>query len=509
VTLATHVAFPVSNAENIAKNMGILRYFEKIKQGHLEIYNAVLNLINNANDYPKEMILLETKFNGVIYAIKRITTRIKDISDDFLRLLAKNKEEEMNQLLKGMAFDENMVKIEEDLKDVEDTAKQVFLSDKFDIELSKIFGIMQYYDTQCSNKETIDQLIKEKKDRELTRKEASQNKSLYDSLFESSKAKLDEVKIAQENLFQLRQHFTNNKTRLLENIDLNDSKKVELMNELNDSKVLTSISQENQKKRNALQEELIKKIQTIRSKTTDLLETAVKTDILQKKYHLVFILDKSGSMDPHFKNVKQSVQEILQSRKEKSLSDEKISVIKFNDKAEFDTMDASIKDEIVITDDVGGGTSFIAPLKRLDELLEQIESSIYMPVVFFLSDGYGSESKEDIKEYCYNLHSKCYNFDIMFFTVGFGPDADQETLEEMARVFNNGNSVLKVGNELIKLYHHANTKDQLKKAFTLYQKLFDFQKNLAQQQLDVLNSFSRQAEQNHNHEIKMLESMYD
>lgn len=51
-----------------------------------------------------------------------------------------------------------------------------------------------------------------------------------------------------------------------------------------------------------------------------------------------------------------------------------------------------------------------------------------------------------------------------------------------------GHSILKVGNEMIQMYHHVKNERELSRAFTVYEKLFAFQKNILETKRDFLKT---------------------
>ena len=60
---------------------------------------------------------------------------------------------------------------------------------------------------------------------------------------------------------------------------------------------------------------------------------------------------------------------------------------------------------------------------------------------FIFSDGNG-ESKQTVYNKCTEVKNSIGSADIIFFSVGFGSDADSECLNQMCKIFNNHNLVL-------------------------------------------------------------------
>ena len=75
--------------------------------------------------------------------------------------------------------------------------------------------------------------------------------------------------------------------------------------------------------------------------------------------------------------------------------------------------------------------------------------------------------------------------------MGYGKDADSNFLKEMVKAFNTCDSIIKVEEEMCALYHHVENEESLQYAFTIFEKLFDFQKNVLEAKKDLLISFMK------------------
>lgn len=501
-----HINIPVVNAKNIVRNRGIVKYLSFLRGENSDIVEDVGNLIESAKNFSIKVNKCETKILDIIHSINEIIYKISNYSEDFFRLLNRNNEEELKNLLKQMQSEDSLNDLQIKLKELEDIGQNTFLSNTNDMGLSKLFSVAQYSNTVPSNDEI---LFKEKNDRLSEYEKCLKNKASIDSYYEFYKAKLQAAKQYEKSLIELKDYYNNIIKRVNEIKNRRQEIKNKIIIEITDPRKKLSIFERTQKIRKELQEHMLENMKRIREKQSNILESIADTSVLLKKFHSVFILDKSGSMTYHFEDVIKCVQEVLTYRKQESITDEKVSVIKFNSKAVFEIIDANVNGDIILSNEVDGGTSFIEPLKKLDELLEQIESSVYTPIVFFLSDGKGNEPEKFTLNFCNEIKRKHNSFDFMFFTVGFGNDADDETLENMCKIFNYDKSTLKVGNDLIRLHHKANSSEDLKRVFTLYQKLYNYQTNIAQQQIDLLNNFSKSEEKNYNKTLKLLDLDYD
>ena len=144
-----------------------------------------------------------------------------------------------------------------------------------------------------------------------------------------------------------------------------------------------------------------------------------------------------------YNTVIESVKKVIDNRKARSLPNDKMSLIKFDDDATIEILNKSINDEFKVSSMSGGGTTFLKPLKLLTDILMEIDYDVEIPVVLFLSDGQ-AESKNTVVNYINeNVLKSIKNPDwaeqkLLFFAIGYGNDADKDTLEAMVKTFNNG-----------------------------------------------------------------------
>ena len=162
--------------------------------------------------------------------------------------------------------------------------------------------------------------------------------------------------------------------------------------------------------------------------------------------HLIFLIDESGSMEEkdnvdgknHYETVIDCVKACVEKRKGKQVTNDKYSVVKFDHRAEIPILNRSVKEGFgEISPMRKGYTSFVEPLKKLAEILNENNFDAFIPVILFMSDGKG-ESKSVVLKQCQTLIKDFDNEDMLFFSVAFGKDADVDTLKEMSEAFNKG-----------------------------------------------------------------------
>ena len=162
--------------------------------------------------------------------------------------------------------------------------------------------------------------------------------------------------------------------------------------------------------------------------------------------HLIFLIDESGSMEGsdniggknHYETVIECVKACVEKRKEREVTNDKYSIIKFDHRAEISILNRSVKKGFgEISAMRKGNTSFVEPLKKLAEILNENNFDAFIPVILFLSDGKG-ESKSKVLKQCQNVIKDFANEDMLFLSVAFGKNADVDTLKEMSQAFNKG-----------------------------------------------------------------------
>lgn len=73
---------------------------------------------------------------------------------------------------------------------------------------------------------------------------------------------------------------------------------------------------------------------------------------------------------------------------------------------------------------------------------------------------------------------------------------------------NKGKTFTSIGRERLHLYHHVKNEDQLVAAFTVYEKLFAFQKNILDTKREMLDQNLALAAQTHNRNSNALDELY-
>lgn len=180
-----------------------------------------------------------------------------------------------------------------------------------------------------------------------------------------------------------------------------------------------------------------------------------------RNLNLIFFIDESGSMgakDPdssktYYETVIDCVKSVIDRRSSLPIASDKYSIVKFNDSAEIIVLNRGVKEDFIgdVCNMRGGGTNFLKPLDKLIEILNENDFDLYIPVILFLSDGQG-ESKQVVTRKCRQVLEKFSKADLLFFSIGFGKDADRDTLEAMSRTFNRGNSMFLAFMPITNLY---------------------------------------------------------
>jgi hypothetical protein len=207
-------------------------------------------------------------------------------------------------------------------------------------------------------------------------------KNEFDIEYNNNKIKyLNEQIISNDALIQ---HYEENCLSFKQNINASEQRKKMILEQFNDPKRLATFLNENLERRKKFDENFASTMLESQKTDQDLIYDIKNLKTINKNYHIIFLLDKSGSMYSQFDEVIKSTQTVIQKRASLPISNDTVSIIKFNDKAVAEVQNVSVKDSITIKNDVGGGTSFVEPLDKLQEILNEVNFEITTPLVFFL-----------------------------------------------------------------------------------------------------------------------------
>ena len=491
--------------EAIHKNQIVLKYFDE-KKTEAAVYAAlkrVFALASNYDQFLQEKTLHHTRLNTQLMIIKNrlinnMPTIVRNLKNNTVSDFFHFKTELATcQALLAESRNSTNSLLKKDFKYTnEDKANlgKLFRSDAIDIRLDE-------------DKRTLSDLLTsiKTKDAELTAIQQEKLKLECDSLFYKNKKLFIDETIASNNGAIESHKF--NIDELNEAKNETASSKREILSECYNPKSLTDFLESSRLRREQFDNEFAKSLLDTQQAYDTIADDIKELKSVNKKYHLIFMLDKSGSMDTHFKSVIKSVDEVIRHRRSLPIVNDMISVIKFDSKATIEHLNVSIKDTISISEEVGGGTSFVAPLEKLDEILEEINLELFIPIVFFLSDGDG-ERKQTVVSKCEEIKKRFSGtMDMLFFSVGYGHEANAECLEAMAKVFNNGRALLKVGEEMCRMYVNVTSEEELKRAFTLYEKLFSYQKSLIESKKDFVKGLMSEKSAAFNKNKELLDDL--
>jgi hypothetical protein len=511
--------------------MHLLRYFKvlKEKETSLDKYKSFHKIIDSALEYKKAINSLKIEHGNLTSKLGMIKTRLTiRYPICFRKIVDLNNFED--KIGNNSEFDSILSML--NLNDKLDECKAIF--DKIDLITNNFNSIYDYNQTERENlsiiiasknvKEMLDSYDQEIRNlRELIKSTRESLEEVKKEKFEyDSEKTLSTVKVAQLNeILELKKKQLDDLNgeikRLKENKESNMNIKKNILETFYDPKKINEYISKQQQICQQFDDQYAQSLLQINKESSELFDDIKNVKVVQKNYSIIFILDESGSMAPHFKTVITSVKKVIDKRKKEPIAKDRVSVIKFNSKALIEHINVDIKEDITITDLRGGGTSFIEPLKKLRDVLSQIDKDLFIPIVFFLSDGYG-ERCSDVLKFCKKVYQEFSTIDMLFFTVGYGNAPgkkiniqdnlkkiysylmhiifiDIETLEEMAKVFNNDKLILNIGGEMCKLYNNVQNEKDLMNAFTLFEKLFKYQKNLIETKKTLFQTYMLDREQ--------------
>ena len=386
--------------------MHLLRYFKVLKDTSPDKYGSFNKIINSALEYKKALNDLKIAHGNLASKFGIIRTRLTDSYPICLKAILSLTDDDntgnssgFDNILSMLNFDNKL----EECRSIYDSLEQI---------TTKFNSIYDYNQNERENlsiilgsdnvKEILDNY--DEQIRAFKEKIKSANESLScvkKKKFENdSGAKFSKVKIDQlDNLIKQKQKQLDDMNKETEqfkkNKDSNMDTKKKMLDFFYDPEKNKEYLMRQKAIRQQFDDQYAKSLLEINKQSKELFDDIKNVKVVQKSYSIIFILDESGSMAPHFKTVITSVGKVIDKRKKEPITKDKVSIIKFNSKAVIEHINVDIKEDITISELRGDCTSFIEPLKKLGDVLSQIDKDLFIPIVFFLSDGYG-ERRSDV-----------------------------------------------------------------------------------------------------------------
>ena len=410
-------------------SLGLLRYFRILKDTSPDKYNSFNKIINSASEYKKVLTQLKIQHGNLASKFGQIKTKLSNSYPICLRTITNlscddyaSNNSALDSILGIISLDGELEKCKEILDSIESIANRYqSLNDYNQIDrenLSIILGsdvVKEVIDNCDKELEIISEEIKMAK---KSFSDAKQEKYQIECDKKFNELKIEQLnKLAEQKQIYL-DKLNQEIKRLYESMDANMVTKTELLQDFHDPEKYKEYFFQHKKIRVQFDDQYAKSLLEINKDWKDLFDDIKKVKVVKKDYSIIFILDESGSMSSCFNQVVSSVEKIINKRKSDPIAKDKVSVIKFNTKAIIEHINVDIKEEITISPLKGGGTSFIEPLKKLEDVLSQIDKDLFIPIVFFLSDGYG-ESRSSVLDYCNKVYNKFSTMDMLFFCVGY------------------------------------------------------------------------------------------
>jgi hypothetical protein len=423
-------AYDKSIVDSIEKfGMHLMRYFRVLKTKSPEKFDSFNKIMNSALKYKEAVNNLKIEHGNLISKFGVIKTKLTNSFPICLRTIINLTDDnngnatEFDRILAMLNINDKLEDCNEIFKNIQQITKafdSLYEYNENDREnLSAILGsdnvkeVLDKFDKEIRNIE--EHIKKVKDDFNMVKKEKFEN----DVKMKFSILMIDQLDKTVKQKEKQQEDLNNEIKRFKEHINSNRDTKKKLLDTFYDPvKEKQIIDQENEIQKQ-FADQYTKSLLEISKESNELLNDIKNVKVVQKHYSIIFILDESGSMSPHFKKVIESVEKVIENRKKEPIAKDKVSVIKFNTKAVIEHINVDIKEEIHISQLRGGGTSFIQPLKKLEDVLSQIDKDLFIPIVFFLSDGDG-ERCSDVLDYCKIVCQNFSTMDMLFFSVGYG-----------------------------------------------------------------------------------------
>lgn len=489
--------YDLKTARSVSNDLLLNAFKPLIDTAHKDIYENMKILSESAAKFVKLINKIKVIHSDILFDLKALNTRIGSKYGRLQQAFNLEAEGESNlvqQVIENSDFSRYVKNCEDGIK--------------------KMTGMCEEFDTVCNlNEESLKQVLCDHDVRDALNnldndiKKHSEAVSVYqDELAKTIAAKIEfdnefnyrDLKIKQiESLAKQQEKLQEMLVQDIEKLEKskseNEAKKLEIVSSVNDVKKFESILKDNEAICKQFDDEYTKSLMEINKKADETTKEISNLTQVYKNYHLIFILDESGSMRPYFNSVKASVKRVVENRRNQPVVNDRWSVIRFNSTARTEVLNAEVKEAVELSNCKGGDTKFIPALDNLSKLLMEINSNLFIPIVFFLSDGYG-ESMDVVLQKCHQVRNQFARMDMIFFCIGYGSDADIYTLNSMAFAFNNNKDVIHIGEEMCPLYYSVSDEAALDKAFTAYEKLFVYQKSILKTKSDLYQGLLKEKE---------------
>ena len=486
--------YDLKTARSVSNDL-LLNTFKPLTS-HKEIYENMKILSESSAKFIKLINKMKVIHSDILYELKALNSRISSkyghlqqafnleaegesnqvqqiIQNSDFRRYIKNCEDEIKKMSE---MSEEFEKLSEDLKLNEDSLKQVLCD-------YNLLDALNNLDDEIKNRSKAVSVYQDMLAKTLAAKIE------FDNAFNYRNLKIKQIDSLAKQQEKLQEMLVQDIEKLEKTKSVNEAKKLEIFSSVD----FDSVLKENQAICKRFDDDYTKSLLEINKKADETTKEIGNLTQVYKNYHLIFILDESGSMNPYFNSVKASVKRVVENRRNQPVANDRWSVIRFNSTARTEVLNAEVKETIELSNCKGGNTKFIPALDNLSKLLLEINSNLFIPIVFFLSDGYG-EKMSDVLQKCHQVRNQFVRMDMIFFCIGYSSGADKATLNSMALAFNNNKDVIHIGEEMCPLYYNVSDEAALDKAFIAYEKLFVYQKSILKTRSDLLQGLLKEKE---------------
>ena len=488
--------YDLKTARSVSNDLLSNAFKPLIDTAHKDIYENMKILSESAAKFVKLINKIKVIHSDILFDLKALNTKIGSKYGRLQQAFNLEAEGESNlvqQVIENSDFSRYIKNCEDGIR--------------------KMTGMCDEFDTVCKlDEESLKQVLCDHDVRDVLNdldndiKKHSEAVSVYqdelaktlvakiefDNAFNYRDLKIKQIESLTKQQERLQEMLVQDIERLEKSKSENEAKKLEIVSSVNDVKKFDSVLKENEAICKKFDDEYTKSLMEINKKADETTKEISNLTQVYKNYHLIFILDESGSMRPYFNSVKASVKKVVENRRNQPVANDRWSVIRFNSAARTEVLNAEVKETVELSNCKGGDTKFIPALDNLSKLLMEINGNLFIPIVFFLSDGYGEKTSAVLQK-CHEVRNQFARMDMIFFCIGYGSDADKDTLNSMAFAFNN-KDVIHIGEEMCPLYYSVSDEAALNKAFTAYEKLFVYQKSILKTRLDLYQGLLKEKE---------------
>ncbi|CDW81978.1 UNKNOWN [Stylonychia lemnae] len=347
-----------------------------------------------------------------------------------------------------------------------------------------------------------------------------QQKKLQDQLYQIENENIQNMKLLQDfenedqalekvlnqlhdDIQKMQEKFGEEQLRDIDIFKLQFDKFDELVNEKQRQYEVIEIGHNERKE--LIYRRIKQEIEKINSEVTNVktVHSVPQRQIKQQNYHVIAIIDQSGSMEQNWSSVKAIFEEFIQTCDFNGTT-HVFSVILFDNYSQLICTKQKAGNIQPLPHLSGGGTAYSPAFAQALSLIQQ-DSRDLSPFIIFMTDGIPSDLDSSI-----NLLQAINDFrdDTIFLAVGFGRDYNRQNLIRLSKVANNQKEKLQIGEQSFEYVYEALDLKGLRQVFYQISIVLE-QTQSPEQTIAILEGQLSRENKDYNKQIDFYNQMYD